>query len=126
MDSPKENKVTLIKNFYFYLVSFAALMMIVISVISLLNTILTMTVFPKADYYGGIYVSGCEGAPAMPGQPTSSPEYCAAERTRQEQDRIDQQTRSRQMSFVWTISMLVVAIPLFIFHWRIARRKENN
>jgi hypothetical protein len=125
-NNSSSSKLVVVKNFYFYLVSFAALMMMVISTATIITNVLKLTVFPKADnwYMGVISVPGCDGY-NYPGQPTSTPEQCV----KKEQDakvREEQNRQSRmQSSLVWSISVLVVAVPLFIFHWRVIKRKET-
>lgn len=47
------HKVLVIKNLYLYLVSFIALLMIVLPAADLLSIALKKTIFTKADYYNG-------------------------------------------------------------------------
>lgn len=122
------NKVTIIKNLYLYLVSFAALMMIVVSSATLLGNVLKLTVFPQADnwYTGGYIPYGCEGGPIDPGRPTSTPEQCAKEKERYQEEQEKNKQARLQQSVVWSISFLIVAIPLFGFHWHLIRKKEHK
>lgn len=127
MTMPTATRFTAIKALYLYLVSFATLMMIVFSSASIVSNILKITVFPKADnYYSNYAGPGCDGSPTYAGQPTSTPEQCekTAERNRKN-DEENRQAR-RQESLVFGISMLIVAIPLFILHWRLLRRQDES
>lgn len=117
-------KGSVIKNIYLYLVSFVALMMIVFSVADLLNTLLKTYIFTQADNYSYPMVACAEKA--APGQSAIDPAECE----RQQEGNIKQQEQSRianrQSSYVRDLSMVVVAIPLFAYHWHIIRRKEEN
>ncbi len=122
MDTPAP-KSSLIKNIYLYLVSFVALMMVVFSVADVVNTVLRTYVFTKADdiYY---YATPCAG-PAVETKTTSSTQAdCEKQReTDMAQNKRNNESQ-KQRDLVRDISFIVVGIPLFIFHWRILRRKE--
>ena len=132
-ENSKENKSTAIKQLYFYLVSFAALMMIAISSIVVVDTLLKMTVLSEADRYytGSFYVPGCNGSPtpSYPGdmmrESAPTPEYCAQEKLRQEREQDQQIMRQQQRQLSWSLSMLAVSLPLFVIHWRYARSKKD-
>lgn len=138
MDNPtaRTNSWT-IKSFYFYVVSFVALMMIVWSSADMINIALKTWVFTKADdnFYDGRMA--CATIPVPP--PVTDPKAttpvitkeqaikdCEAQNEvnakQQEKNRIAQ----KQQSVVHDISMFVVAIPLFFIHWRIVRRKDED
>jgi hypothetical protein len=126
MDTSTSSRFNTIKSFYLYLVSFATLMMMTFSGASIINNLLKMTIFTKADvYYNNYPAPGCDGFP-QPGMPTSTPEQCEkiAERNRKndEENRIGR----RQDSLVFSISVFTVALPLFILHTRILRRQDQN
>jgi hypothetical protein len=85
------SKAMFIKKLYLYLVCFAALMMIVVSGVSVLSTVFKMTIFTKADnYWSTPYIPGCEGfvedtphavsavpmVPATTSSTTNTEEYC--------------------------------------------------
>ena len=79
-------------------------------------------VFTKADYnYYAVPVTPCmqdvsKGAPVTPCPTAPDPQEVM-----QEQQQLSSQ---RQQTMVEDISMLVVALPLFLYHWMIIRRKE--
>jgi hypothetical protein len=131
------NKLVIVKKLYLYLVSFATLMMMLISGVNIVSTILKMTVFTEADNYTNTpYVPGCEGVvdlsvysdktPLPRTMTTSSANetYCRGQLEQAKKQQEHSRWVSRESSLVWSTSLLAVALPLFIFHWRSAR-KEN-
>ena len=128
MEQPNSNRVTVIKNIYFYLVSFVALMMVVFSLADLINLGLKTWVFTKADdnsYYGGPAAS-CAVLPATPDGKLSaiSQQDCEKQQTEQQRQQKDAALAQKQRDAVRDISMIVVGTPLFILHWTVVRRKE--
>lgn len=137
MESSKENKGMAVKQLYFYLVSFAALMMIAISSIVIVDTSLRMTVLSEADRWSGsFYMPGCDGTPvpqygggdmAMPPAQQTAPtaQSCAQEKARQMRDQEQQISRQHQRDLSWSLSMFAVSLPLFAIHWKLARSKKD-
>jgi len=120
------SKIALIKNVYFYLVSFVALMMMAVSTGNLINTALRAYVFTRADYYGGSYpVAGCDPLIKAPDIKTLSAEECATQEERAKKQEEDNRIANLQRSATTSISFIVIGLPLFIIHWRIVRRKEE-
>lgn len=126
METPAP-KSGVIKNIYLYLVSFVALMMIIFCVADAVNMLLRTFIFTKADqnYYG--YPSPACPTPA-PGEATSTTKGkegfgCIS---RDEQIKMDKNNNEaqRQRDLVRDISMIVVAVPVFAYHWRIIRKRE--
>ncbi|OGH63497.1 MAG: hypothetical protein A2848_01160 [Candidatus Magasanikbacteria bacterium RIFCSPHIGHO2_01_FULL_50_8] len=116
-----------IRNIYLYLVSAVSLFLMVFALASMINLGLRTWLFPKADdnYY----------------YPKARPEYCMPDKaglqvcpTGEELTKLEQQdkeraadarTAQRQRDLVQNISMLIVAAPLFGYHWRIIRRDRS-
>lgn len=138
MDTQPSNKAALIKNLYLYLVSFVALMMVVISTADIIDVVLRTFIFTKADntyyspYGGG---PGCEryypkgGGPrpeiiTTTGTPELSEEECAKIEEYNRKQEKENQSAQRQRDLVRDISFILVGVPLFLYHWRIIRRKE--
>ncbi len=134
-------KVALIKMLYLYVVSFVALMMLVISSVDIISLFLKTYILTRADRYAYAPVANCDVSKQTPSVPvaadsavvpvpkssmlpTISPEECRKQA--EEQKRIDEENRQsqRQSDLVRDISLLAVATPLFIGHWRLARKKE--
>ncbi|HLD60910.1 MAG TPA: hypothetical protein VJA27_02140 [Patescibacteria group bacterium] len=134
--TPPSNKAAVIKNVYLYLVSFVALMMVVFSTADIINIVLRTYVFTKADgfYYSypgpdcdPIVAKGPRPAEAVaPDSQTKkmTPEECAAIEERNRKQEMENRSSQRQMNLVRDISFIFVGVPLFIYHWRIVRRKE--
>lgn len=121
------SRFTTIKALYLYLVSFATLMMITFSSASIITNLLKMTVFPKADtFYSNYMGPGCDNAPYYAGQPTSTPEQCEKMAALNRKNDDDNREARRQDSLVFSISMLIVATPLFVLHWRLLKRQDET
>jgi len=135
------DKIKLIKTIYIYLVSFVALMMIVISTVDLLNQTLRAFVFTKADNYNRYAKPiGCEDGMAIVDKTEDAvraenldttktntkmtAEKCAQlEKANLEREK-QNQIADRQRDFANDIALILVGLPLFYFHWRIARRRD--
>ncbi len=118
------SKVVIIKNIYFYLVSFVALMMIVFSGADAINTLLRSYVFTNAD---NMYYSYPTCAMKTPSGVVGS-DVIDCQKQDEEMKKQAEQSRiaNRDQSLVRDFSFILVGIPLFFFHWRIVRRKENK
>lgn len=117
----------IIRNIYLYLVSAVSLFMIVFSLASLVNLGLRTWIFPKADdnyYYPKAVQEYC--MPDKDGRQTCP---SADERAKLEElDKkraVESRTAQRQRDLVQNISMLIVALPLFTYHWMIIRRDRS-
>jgi len=147
MENANINKVEIIKNIYFYLVSLIGLILIVISIGQLVSLGLKTWVFTSAD--GDRYMSR---PPAI--YLEQSYELKTAENliecsekcslTNEQKTALDNWTKdykywqenekdqskyikaNRQRDAVRGISMLIVGIPLFWLHWRIIRKKNKR
>jgi len=119
MDTPK---VALIKTIYFYLVSFVALMMVTFASANLINILLKTYVFTLADqdYY---YTPAAICASTDPKSTTTTD--CLKNETLNKEQADKNRAAQRQRDLVNDISMIVVGIPLFAFHWYYARKKEQ-
>lgn len=110
-----------IKRVYLYLVSLVALIILVVASISLINLGLKTWVFTKADqdFYGSKIVC-----------PTRMPEGLEADCEEEEyteeelQRQRDQRTARKQRDAAQAIAMIVVAAPVFVFHFRLARKEK--
>jgi len=120
-----------IRSIYFYAVSIIALFMLVFSAVDLINIGLKTWVFKNADPSYSICIPGNAGtyngpmipAPADPNiktQPTGPTQAECDVQNKQNQENI---SRQNQSSAVRDFSMLVVALPLFLFHFRIVQKE---
>lgn len=124
METTPSNKPLIIKTLYLYLVSFVALMMVIFSTADMVNIILRTFIFTKADqnYYN--YPTPTCPIPAP--EETSGTKGYPGCVNQEEQMKIDKnnQDAQRQRDLVRDISMIVVAVPMFAYHWRIIRKRE--
>lgn len=115
-----------IKKVYLYLVSLISLIIIVIGAIMLINLALRTWVFTKADnnvYYSPKAVCS---VPANPDgtKPTLAPEcsdpnYDANQQAQEKENRAAQKQRDAAQA----IAMILVASPIFYYHWKLARKE---
>lgn len=126
MDQLTSNKVTVIKNLYFYLVSFVALMMVVFSLADLINLGLKTWVFTKADNYGYYGPVACTLPTTKSEDKLQVPDIqdCNKQQAEQKKAQEESNLAQKQRDAVRDISMIVVGTPLFILHWTVVRRKE--
>jgi len=115
-------KVVLIKNIYFYLVSFVALMMTVFSLADIINITLKTYIFTKADNINYYPTTPCVVTPNT--STTKDNSDCIKEQAENQKINDDNKIAQREQDVVRDISFIVVGIPLFIFHWKVIRRKE--
>lgn len=91
---------------YLYLFSFVGLLIVVIGSIQMVDLGLKTFVFKNADNFYGY---------SMPISKTD-PNYISPEEQKKQQE---QQTRSqREQQLVNSISMIVVGLPLYLYHWK--------
>ncbi|HAG27350.1 TPA: hypothetical protein DCG61_01035 [Patescibacteria group bacterium] len=107
-----------IKKVYLYLVSLISLVILVIASIILINLALKTWVFPKADmnYYTAYCPSIVERAPD--GEEISQPRECT-----DEQYAKDQRSAQKQRDASQALAMILVASPVFYYHWKLARKE---
>lgn len=116
----------LIKNFYYYLVSFVALMMFIISAVGLVSTITRVALDPGAGKYGFSgpmmpYSAECQ----PPNTSTSTQARCDRERQELKAEQIKSQRVANYSELASDAALLVLSIPLFLFHIGKARKKDN-
>ena len=127
MDTPTpaaKPRGSIIRNIYLYLVSFVALMMIIFSTADVLNIALKTFIFTKADSVNYAYYPPC---PTLPASTTGTAKTDPSCVTPAQQKQNDEETRTaqRQNSLVRDISLILVGVPVFMYHWRIIRKKDE-
>ncbi len=110
-----------LKKAYLYLVSVISLIIAVIGAIMLLNMALKSWVFTKADrdfYYSG----PCYSSKPMP--VAGEPVRCTAEEEDQQKKmQEDNRAAQKQRDAAQALAMLIVAAPVWWFHWRLAKQE---
>lgn len=100
-----------IRLIYLYLFSFVGLLVVVIGSVQLVNLGLKVFVFPGSDVYE-------YSAPRIEGEKQIDPAT--------EQKRMERETqRQRQRELANAVSMIVVGLPLYLYHWKTIQ-KENR
>ena len=134
-------KLNSVRTIYFYLVALIALMMIVFSTADLLNLGLSTWVFKKADKADDWSLPVPYMASEIKTGETAK--RCAekCDLTAEEKQQINQwlvdyknwqdqqgvlKTARKQKNAVRDISMLVVAIPLFLWHWKMISKEAKE
>ena len=125
------DKIKFIKKVYLYLVSLITLVMIIVSVSGLLNTVLKTFIFKKADSYNYEISTPVACNNNMPQEAREdlkvtklSAEECVKKEKESRQKAELRLQANRHRDFARNISLLIVAIPLFILHWLFARKKD--
>lgn len=134
----KETK--LIRTIYLYVASLISLLFVAIGTGTIANTTLKM-VFPKAEKAG---YSRCDQQPPVYDLDcVNDKESITKDATEEEKKELKNlladydkwktensgeecYIRERQRKFVDGFTMLLVALPIFLFHWMIVRREKNN
>jgi hypothetical protein len=122
-------KNPVIRSIYFYAVSIIALFMLVFSAVDLVNLGLKTWIFKNAEPMYSRCVPGSYGPIGK--MPSSIDENAPTGPTQAECDLQNKQNeenivRQNQSSAVRDFSMLVVAIPLFLFHFRIVQKERKE
>lgn len=109
-----------LKKAYLYLVSVISLIIAVVGAIMLINMGLKTWVFPKADRAD--YSVPCYTAKQV--QPNGQPQACTAEEeAAQQKQNEENRSAQKQRDAAQALAMLIVATPVWWFHWRMAKQE---
>ena len=126
MTEQKSKFVHILKSLYFYLVSFACVIVFIIGAVTLINTALQTWVFESnGNYYGGDVSYNCtKESMKMNGLFTNKDECMKYYQDIQDKDAQNQ--RNRDISF--GIAMAVVSLPIWVLHMYLAKaaKKEED
>lgn len=107
-----------LKKAYLYLVSVISLIIAVVGAIILINMALKTWVFTKADQ--NYYSYPCPASVAPDGKAVScDPAALEQQKKADEENRAAQKQRDAAQA----LAMLIVATPVWYFHWRLARKE---
>ena len=108
-----------IRNIYLYLFSFIGLLMLVIGLAQMVDLAITVWVFPEADLH--------DRGPSIPADADKdlSEADLQASKEKQEAFSRNEQSRSRQRQLSGSLSMLVVGLPLYLYHWRTINNEKK-
>lgn len=104
-----------IRVLYVYLFSFIGLLVVVIGSIRLVDLGLKVVVFRGADEYM-IYPGPVPEK--TPGDPMMSQNEWNSQQKRE-------MTRQRQREFSGAIAMIMVGLPLYLYHWKQIQKKKE-
>jgi hypothetical protein len=124
---PKATQI--IRSLYFYAVSIVALFMLVFSVSDLISLGLRTWVFPNSEPNYNLCIPGSASGikpVVVSGNTDSYVGPTQAECDRQNQQSKENSVRERQNSAIRDFSMLIVALPLFLFHFRIVQKEWKD
>lgn len=115
--SIKEEVITIsrLRNIYLYLVSFVALMMIIIGLIFTVQNI-TDVLFPTNYYYDSLPIEKTGGM---------TEEEIKRYEESQKINQQNQQTNSKK-NVAKSVAVVIVALPTFAYHWRKIEKEKKE
>lgn len=129
-------KNSLVRTIYLYLFSLVGLALITIGIVRFVDLALKVYIFKKAEQ--------AETYRQMPAAiPSKAMDSGSAERLkvdedlvkqweqdyktwREEQSKIDYLSSSRQQTASNSLAMIIIGLPLYLYHWRIIRRETKE
>jgi hypothetical protein len=115
-----------LKKAYLYLVSVISLIIAVVGAIMLLNMALKTWVFTKADtldYYYGPCMSRTVPVKVDGAVAVESVECTSDEKAAYEKEAKERRSSQKQRDAAQALAMLLVATPVWYFHWKMARKE---
>jgi sensor histidine kinase regulating citrate/malate metabolism len=118
------SKTKLIRTIYVYLFSLVGLILIIVASVRFIDMGLKTWVFTEADKSDYRYEIEPKRI-AEDGTVVEAEEVTEEEKEARQNKRITQQ---RQRDAANSLAMLIVGLPLYLYHWRLAgkRRKEDE
>jgi hypothetical protein len=112
--------MSLVRKIYLYLFSFVGLVLVVIGCVQLVNLGLDAYVFTAADQ---VYSYPTAAESTMKGVTSSVP---AGPTDAQLAAYQNEQTKSaHQRTAAGALAMIIVGIPLYLYHWRVIRKDKE-
>lgn len=112
-------KNPIIRKIYLYLFSLIGLVLVTIGGVQLVSLALKTYVFTKADQYYQY--------PAI-AQPTDKGASTSALPSQQQVDEYqkNQQTSQRQREAAGALAMIIIGVPLYIYHWSVIKKDQKE
>lgn len=107
-----------VKRIYIYIFSAVGLILVVIGAVQLVNLGLKTWVFTKADMYYSYPM-------AKPISQTSQEKIQEPDQKDIEEYQKNDLASRRQREASHAFAMIVIGTPLFLYHWRLARKNTN-
>jgi hypothetical protein len=129
-----------VRTVYLYLFAFVGLLLVTIGGVQFLNMGLRATIFTQADAQERLrmpppapFGPKSENMEAYARNPQLSPDDRAAvqqwledyKRWQKESARIDPVRANREREAANALAMILVGLPLYLFHWRLIRREPE-
>ena len=108
-----------LKKAYLYLVSVISLVIAVVGAIMILNLALKTWVFPKADQ-NVYYQAPCVNSYDTAGKPVGCDPAQQEAYAKQE---AESRSAQKQRDAAQALAMIIVATPVWLYHWRMARKE---
>jgi len=102
-----------VRLLYLYLFAFVGLLIVVIGSVNLVNLGIKTFIFPEADRYVQY------AQPRMEGMSEINEEEMA----RQQET---EQKRQRQRELSNSLSMIIVGVPLYLYHWKTIQKESHK
>jgi len=117
-ENGKDKNNMSLKKAYLYLVSVIALIIAVIGAIMLINMALKTWVFSKADQ--NYYSYPCPASSAPDGKTVACDQAALDQQKKQDEEN---RAAQKQRDAAQALAMLIVATPVWYFHWKLARKE---
>ncbi len=115
-------KISTIRSLYFYVIAAIGLLMVAFSVGDLINLGLKTWVFSNSELiYTSCGYGGSEYPPPIMYEEEFTP-LCEKEL----KQGLERRTKTRQTSAIRDFSMILIGLPLFLFHFRIAQKERKE
>lgn len=126
MDNPTSlTRKDQLKQLYYYLVSFVSLMIFVFSLNGFIGAATRVAIAPDASRFGypGDYFSPECQPPLLTSSTVAS---CEQKRREFKVEQARLQRTQNYSDLASDLALLIISIPLFVFHFRAARRQEKS
>ncbi len=113
------NKITWIRTIYLYLFSLVGLVLVIIAGVRFIDMGLKAWVFTEADNY--VSYDYARPAPVAGEKPVVEP-------SKEEKEAIQkkQTNQQRQRDASNSLAMIIVGLPLYLYHWRMASKRKDE
>ena len=117
------SKYHLIRKIYLYTFSLVGLVLVVIGGVRLVGLGLKAFVFTKADVYYEYPMARPVKVPALEGK---AEEFQQPSKEEVEAHQRDQRTANRQREAAESLAMIIVGLPLYLYHWRMVKKEKDD
>jgi methionine salvage enolase-phosphatase E1 len=116
------NKYPLIRKIYLYLFSLIGLVLVVVGSVQLVNLALRIFIFTSADKYYEYPMA----RPVMPEASGTKTVILQPNQAEVEAYQKNQLTSQRQRDATNALAMIIVGLPLYIYHWGVIKKDKED